>query len=366
MIVRSVLGAACMLFLSILAAPVMASAKPGDLHNTLQAIAQEATRGAQFPGIVILVDQPTDPFIVTAGTTKRHGGDPLSGSETLRLGSITKTYMAALALQLAREGALRLDAPISSYLERTTMDRLPRGLDPMVRQLLNHSSGIPDYYSERFYREDWKRDQPLTPELALHAIRGLPPSSKPGTRFDYSNTNYQVLALVIEAATGQPVDRLLHDRLIAPLGLTATYFDVPSPPGDVIHGYGSPFDPWEETFAYRENSGPDGGMFATASDVAKWLRALFAKDGAFRELGLAMVDNPLEDGPRKRQGLGVEIIVARSGEMIVGHTGSIDGYLSAAFYVPSADTVLVIHANRSDEQAFGSIVSQSLRAILAK
>ena len=347
-------------------APVMASAQGDELRATLSELAKDTSRQAGIPGIIILVDQPSGCLLVAHGSTMRQGGAPVNGSETLRLGSITKTYMAALALLLAREGHLDLDRAISSYLPRETMDRLPRGLDPSIRQLLNHSSGIPDYYSERFYREDWKRSEPLTPALTLHAIRGLPATSAPGARFEYSNTNYQVLSLVIERATGQTIAQLLQDRLMAPLGLKSTYYSIKSPPGDVIHGYGSPFDPWEETFAYRENSGPDGGMFATASDVAKLLRALFAKDGALSDLGRAMIEAPLETGLRKQQGMGIEILSARSGQKVLGHTGSIDGYLSAAYYLPSTDSVLVIHANRSDEQAFASLVSRSLKAIIGR
>lgn len=336
----------------------------GDLSVELQLLAEE-TAGDDVPGVLIYLDRPDEPLTTVAGLSDRSAQTPMDGAATLRLGSITKLYVAALSIELSQAGLLDLDAPISTYLGDEVLAHLPRSLDPSVRQLLNHTSGIPDYYSERFYTEDWDRSEPLTPVLALHAIRGLPSTIKPGERFDYSNTNYHVLALILEKVSGKTMDELLGESIFTPLSLNETFYSAISPPGDTIHGYGSPFDPWEDTFEFLENSGPDGGMFATASDVAVWIRALFSKDGAFTRIGRAMTAHPVQEIARKAQGLGVEMLTSRSGETIYGHTGAIDGYLSAAFYIPSADAVLVIHINRSEEQAFSKLLGQALRLILA-
>ena len=257
----------------------------------------------------------------------------------------------------ADEGALDLDAPIDRYLDDDVFDKLPAGLRPTMRQLLNHTSGVPDYYSERFYREDWKdRTQPLTPELVLHAIRRLEATIEPGSQYAYSNTNYHLAALVLEAVHETPIKEQFQRKLFAPLGLAQTYYDDQFPPGDDIHGYGSPFDEWEDTFAFRENSGPDGGMFASAGDLAIWMRALFAP-------GAAMTRDPVMERERKFQGMGVEILESRSGVKVVGHTGAIDGYLTAAFYIPEKDTVFVAHINRFDENAFNQILSRILKTL---
>ncbi|WP_284165074.1 serine hydrolase domain-containing protein [Frigidibacter sp. SD6-1] len=331
------------------------------LRATIEEVAVE-----DVPGILLLVDRPGERIELARGVADRETGAPIRIDQTLRAGSICKTYVAALAVMAAREGQVDLDVPISRYLGAATLMKLPEGLDPTVRQLLNHTSGVPDYYSERFYAEDWDRSQPLTTELVLHAIRGLPETNAPGAAFAYSNTNYHLIALILEKVEGRPLADLLRERLLAPLALTQTYYDIALPPGDQIHGYGSPFDPWEDTFAMRENSGPDGGMFMSAGDLVSWLRALYAPGGRFSDIGAEMVAAPVEVRERKLQGLGTEIQLSRSGLKVVGHTGGLDGYLSAGFYVPDLDTVVVLHMNRSDEETFARVLGRVLSELAAQ
>lgn len=361
-IAKALVGKA--LAMIVLALGLTSCADSEDLgrDEQLNALLAEA-EASDVPGAILLVDAPDAPYAAAVGVANRQTNAPMDVGSTLRIASITKSYVAALAVIAARKGEIDLDAPASTYLGEDILSKLPSGLDPTIRQLLNHTSGVPDYYSERFYEEDWDRTQPLTPELVLHAIRGQPATIGPGDGYAYSNTNYHVAALALEAATGKPLGQSLREEIFEPLGLTATYYNEAFPPGDVIHGYGSPFDPWEDTYSYRENSGPDGGAFATASDLAAWMRALHSPDGAFSSIGAEMAAAPVEERERKQQGMGVEILTSRSGVKVFGHTGANDGYLTAAFYIPEADAVLVVHINRTDEAAFASLLSQSLRII---
>ena len=332
------------------------------LETRLAALLDAVPRD-EVPGLLLLVAGPEESLRLARGTTARGGETAIGFDHVMRAGSVAKTYVAALTLMAAEAGRLSLDDPLSAHLGPEVMARLPEGLDPDLRQLLNHSSGVPDYYTERFYTEDWDRSQPITPDLVLHAIRGLP-AGAPGVP-GYSNTNYHLLALVLEAVQEAPLDVLLRQNLLEPLGLRRTFYDMASPPGDEIHGYGSPFDPWEETTAFRENSGPDGGLFMTPDDLAVWLRALFAETGALARIGQTMAEDPLPAGERKAQGLGVEILTSRSGVRVLGHTGSVDGYLTAGFYIPEVDRVLVLHMNRSDEARFSELLGGALAAIIA-
>lgn len=321
--------------------------------------------GDEIPGVILVLDTPGAPYRMAAGYEDRETKAPMSADATLRLASITKSYIAALTLRISDEGKIDLDNPISTYLDTETLPKLPAGLDPTIRQLLNHTSGVPDYYSERFYATDWDRTKPLTPELVLHAIRDVPATSEPGAEFSYSNTNYHLVALALEAVSGQSVKDLLATYIFTPMNLEATYYGIDTPPGDTIHGYGSPFGDWEDTSSFRENTGPDGGMFGRADDVALWIRALYAENGAFHDFGQRMSANPVQERERKLQGLGVEILISRSGTEILGHTGAIDGYLSAAFYIPAADTVMVLHMNRFDDVTFSQTLSRVLRIIMS-
>lgn len=320
---------------------------------------------SKIPGVILLVDGPEGRYELVRGVANRETKSPMRSDFTLRGGSISKTYVAALSVMASREGALDLDATIDQYLGVDVLGQLPEGLNPTVRQLLNHTSGVPDYYSERFYKTDWNRSEPLTPELVLHAIRGLPATIEPGEGYAYSNTNYHLAAIILEKVNGKPIGEQFQEKIIQPLGLMATYYDQQFPPGDEIHGYGSPFGKWEDTFEMRENSGPDGGMFASASDFATWIKTLFSPDGAFAAIGAEMVNAPVVEKERKFQGMGVEILQSRTGAKIIGHTGAIDGYLTAAFYAPDADTVIVLHINRFDDEAFSSILGRVFRVILS-
>lgn len=342
-----------------------APAEPsGSKTEQLQAVI-DAVPISEVPGIILFVEGPDVEFSKARGYADRETKAPIRIDHTLRAGSICKTYVAALSIMAANNGALDLDATIDQYLDEATLAKLPEGLRPTIRQLLNHTSGVPDYYSERFYKKDWIRTEPLTPELTLYAIRGLDATIKPGESYAYSNTNYHLAALALEAANGAPIAEQFQTQLFEPLGLTETYYDAQFPPGDEIHGYGSPFDKWEDTFEFRENSGPDGGMFMSVQDLAAWIRTLFAPDGRFADIGDQMKADPVKERDRKYQGMGVEILESRSGVKVFGHTGALDGYLTAAFYAPELDTILILHINKFDEETFSEILGRVLRILIA-
>lgn len=365
-------GGACLLPLAACTAGKVApdpagapDASPDASLEARLAAVLEAVPVEEVPGILLMVDRPDERISLTRGYEDRETRAPIRMESVMRAGSICKTYMAALTVKMAGAGQIDLEAPLSLYVDPAVMAQLPEGLDPTIRQLLNHTSGVPDYYSERFYEEDWDISQRLTPALVLHAIRGLPATQVPGTVYDYSNTNYHLVALVLEAVSGKSVASLLQAELIGPLGLQHTYYDAVFPPGDTIHGYGSPFDPWADMFESRENTGPDGGMMMRPSDLVIWLRALLAPGGRFEDIGRVMAADPVLERKRREHGLGLDIMTSREGTEVLGHTGGVDGYFTAGFYVPVRDSVLVLYMNRSDEEIFGPLFGQCLREVVA-
>lgn len=363
---RRVAGGVALCFVAMFSVQCAPAEPVGSKADQLRVV-MDAVPVSKVPGMILMVEGPDVSFAEARGFADRETKAPIRIDHTLRSGSIGKTYVAALAMMAAEEGWLDLDDTVDQYLDEETLAKLPDGLRPTIRQLLNHTSGVPDYYSERFYGEDWTdRTKPLTPELVLHAIRGLDATVEPGAEYSYSNTNYHVIALVLESVYQTPLAEQLQSKIIEPLGLKQTYYDGQFPPGDEIHGYGSPFGEWEDTFEFRENSGPDGGMFASAGDLATWIKTLFSPEGQYADIGAQMMENPVMERERKFQGMGVEILESRSGVKVVGHTGAVDGYLTAAFYVPEKDTVLVLHINRFDENAFNGTLSGILKILTAK
>jgi len=315
------------------------------------------------PGAILSVSSAEFEYDAAIGLSDRSTDASMRTDHTLRLGSVTKTYMAVLALMAEDEGLIALDAPIDRYLDASVMGQLPAGLTPTVRQLLNHTSGVPDYYGVRFYLWDWRDRGALTPQRVLHAIRGKAASNAPGERFAYSNTNYHLLALILEDVFARDLETLLQTRIFDPLDLQRTYYSQMFAPGDDVHGYGGAILPWVDTYHWQENTGPDGGMFASVEDVQVWIRALFSPDGAFQSYGARMMADPARQSARVEQGMGVEILTSRSGVRFVGHTGSVDGYAVAAFYAPETDKVMVFFTNTTHGEGFMTGFTGVLRAL---
>ena len=136
--------------------------------------------------------------------------------------------MAQLA---ANDGLIELDQTIDHYLDQEILSQLPDALRPTIRQLLNHTSGIPDYYGVRFYLTDWQDRGPLTLDLVLRAIRGKKATHRPGEAFSYSNTNYHLVAAILEKVHATDLATLLKRQLFVPLALNDTYYNERSPRG---------------------------------------------------------------------------------------------------------------------------------------
>ncbi|MEM9314448.1 MAG: serine hydrolase domain-containing protein, partial [Pseudomonadota bacterium] len=157
---------------------------------------------------------------------------PLSINDRFGVGSITKTFVARVILQLVAEGKLELDKTPQEYLDLDIVRSIPNTGTATLRHLLNHQSGIPTWE----FQEDWIRkgrgaEMELghvwakTETLKYSTKDLLSPTGKPGERYSYSNTNYTILGLIIEAVTGNDAAAELRTRLLEPLGLENTFLE---------------------------------------------------------------------------------------------------------------------------------------------
>jgi D-alanyl-D-alanine carboxypeptidase len=275
----------------------------------------------------------------------------------LRLGSVGKLYTAAVIQQLAARGELDLDAPASSYL--MTGDAVGvANRNATLRQLLNHTSGIPDYYSlPNISRWNWRK--PLTPERILSAIKPLQATGAPGSAYSYSNSGYHMLALVAERATKRPFADLMQAEIIMPLGLRATSYNIVGP-GGPLRGYVGRKDHWKSA----ENTGPDSGVTASLVDVRTYLRALFFDTGPLHEAGRAMSTDLVETGkPRQQAGAGAEVRTSAQGLRLIGHTGDVEGYLSFAYVAPDHGLTMIGHMTSSDKGAFATLLKATAQTV---
>jgi D-alanyl-D-alanine carboxypeptidase len=298
-----------------------------------------------------------------AGVADRTTGAAAPINAPLRIGSVGKLYTAATLHRLAERGAINLDEPVSRMLLSDDAVNVA-GRTATLRQLLNHTGGVPDYYALPGIRK-WDMRQPLTPQRILTAIAGRKATSLPGGAYSYSNSGYHMAALAAERTMGQSLAAMEDAEVIAPLGLTATIYHESAPAGP-LHGYVGREDHWESA----ENTGPDSGITATLADLRKFMRALFLDDGPLRSVGAAMTADPVEtDRPRFRAGAGAEVRESREGMALVGHTGDVEGYLTFAYAAQEHDLTILGHITASDKAALtellrtvGSIATQACKA----
>ncbi|MCJ7781022.1 MAG: beta-lactamase family protein [Acidimicrobiia bacterium] len=292
-------------------------------------------------GAVMVAIAETDGTIAYASKGSDSAGSPLTPDEVFRIGSITKMFTAALMLLLVDDGLVDVDSLVSEYVTRV---RVPDGVT--VRNLLEHTSGIPDYTDSPAgpFREPWDDPEHIwTPEETIGLIDGEEPLSEPGAVIGYSNTNYIILGVLIEEVTGLPFEAVLRSRILDPLELEHTYLagleEGPEPFGAYTNVDGStePID-FDYT-AVATAAWAAGGLVSSVADLHAMLDALF--EGSLVSTGslAAMVDSRI-------YAFGL-VKYANFGE-VYGHPGGIPGYTTTVMHAPeTGKTAVWVTTNNS-------------------
>ena len=347
-----------------LGAPALtAQQPPASLPEALQRTLDGLRERSGAPGVTAGVALENGAVIgIASGFADTVTREPMRPSSLLLQGSVGKTYVVAVALQLVQEGRLDLHARVSRYLGGAPwFAQLPNHAAVTVRQLMNHTSGIVRYeFDERFIADLLAQpDKVWQPEEQIAYLFGSEPPFAAGAGWDYSDTNYLILGLVIERITGDTYYAELRRRILQPLSLGST---VPSDnrriPG-LTQGYGgsdNPFGPEEMladgVFAFNPQfEWTGGGIASTAEDLARWGKALYEGRAFDAALLPVMLDGvPARLGPNTRYGLGVIIRPTPLGESW-GHSGYFPGYLTEMAYFPEHRIAVAVQVNSSDFRA---------------
>jgi D-alanyl-D-alanine carboxypeptidase len=315
------------------------------------------------PGAVILIQKDGKQYIASNGLANKLTQSPMPRDEPLRIGSISKVYTALVILELIKTQRLDIDQQISDILPNEVIKDLQHADTATIRQLLNHTAGIPDYYDYiSYFTQDW--ESPITLERTLPIAKNNSSDIEQGKQFEYSNMGYVLLGEVAETVTGLSLAQLIEQLIIAPLGLSNTYYNEKHPSKSTIHGYGTVLRPWADTFELWEHSGPDAGVVASASDTAKFLASLTLRSGDFSQLGNKMLEQTIKSGSNKAQGLGLMTIHSKTSNVtLVGHTGDVFGYQTIAFAWPEQDAVFVAHVNCDCTALTNSLIKSTYLAI---
>lgn len=256
------------------------------------------------------------------------------------IGSVSKTYTTSMVLQLVDEGVVSLDDPLESWVSTVWS-----GQGVTVRHLIQHTSGIASYN----YVGSFDGSLDYTPQELVDWAADREPTLRfaPGSQWEYSNTNFVLLGLIVEEATGDTFEAALQARLLSPLGLAHTSMPERYDAG-AVRGYQS--DDGGPLYDASDEGSPSmgwaaGGMQSTPVDVALWGAALFQGEVVSSDRLAEMTTPLLIDGQEVGYGLGLFGGIDADYGHNWGHTGGTGGQLTYLWWIEGADAVLVTMVN---------------------
>ena len=307
----------------------------------------QASLPAQGPGFSALVQRDGVSLLeLHHGLACLELGVPLTAHSRYYLASESKQFTAACVLDLVRQGAIGLDDDVAPHLPEVRQF----GSAITVRQLLNHTSGIPDYFDYLACQLGRHDSDYFDNALLLRLIARMQDlAAPPGSAHDYSNCNYILLAKLVEVVSGQPLAAHAQQRLFAPLGMHATAFDVDRQAilPQRVRSY--TVDP-AQALGYRQHLGNantvgDGGVYASLHDLALWERdwqRQYRDPSSLVRAQLAPTPDP--DGHSWPYRHGLEQI-EHGGRAVVFHGGGLWGFRALLLRVPEAGLSVVQLAN---------------------
>jgi D-alanyl-D-alanine carboxypeptidase len=336
--------------------------------KALQAALDAFLKSDQYPGVSAAIVFPDGTMWTgVSGSAVLSPATPVTTDTLFSIGSVSKTFVAALIGRLSQDGKIGLDDHLAKYLPD-----FPNAANITIRELLNHTSGIKDLFDandpaigDMDAEIANHRDATWTADQVLAAV-GASTYFEPGTGYHYSNTNYLLLGLVAEKATGQKVADLVRSMFLTPLGLDHTYLQTEEKPaGPEAHGYcpdarptcstsfgagSAPVDDFAGTMlpytAEATAVGFAGAYVSTASDLAVWASALYG-GAVLDQATLASMVDISPSLPYKKSppyGMGFEETTI-AGHVAWGHRGLLDGFWTAVEYLRDFHVAIVVEVN---------------------
>ncbi len=301
----------------------------------MDAAVKAQAAGERFMGSVSVAKDGTVIFEKSYGSANREWDTPNAPDTKFRIGSLTKQFTAAAILLLEERGKLKVEDPITPLIPSA-----PESWKAVtIHQLLNHTSGIPDF--SNLPEQRVRQRSPATPEQILRTFRDLPLEFEPGGKFKYSNSGYILLAFIVERVSGQSYEAFLREKLFVPLAMKDSGYDsnttllpkraagyLSSPGGlanapyvDMHHPYGA------------------GGLYSTTHDLLRWTTAMFGG----RVLSATALQKMIT--PRRNDNAYGLVVGTVKGRKLIRHGGLIEGFSSHRSYDPEGKLTVVVLAN---------------------
>jgi len=274
------------------------------------------------------------------------------------VGSISKQFTVAAVMLLQQEGKLSIDDPVSKWFPELT-----RANEVTLRNLMSHTSGYEDYAPQDYTIPAWTK--PSSAEQIIHEWATKPLDFAPGTQYQYSNTNFNIVGLIVQKVAGQPFWRFLKSRVLDPVGLSNaidldTQHNQLEPTGYFRHALG-PLRP-----ALEEAPGwyfADGEMAMPVGDLLKWDISVM-NETLLSKASYAEMESPtrLKDGLYSNYGLGLSI-GALNGHRVVSHSGEVGGFVSSNTVFPDDKIAVAVLTNQEAAPAAG-MIGRAISALL--
>ncbi|HEX5150894.1 MAG TPA: serine hydrolase [Parafilimonas sp.] len=308
----------------LLLLPLVAAAQWKEKIGTIDSVLNYLYERHLFNGVVLIGDHGKIIYKKALGIADTSGRQ-LTTNSAFNLASVSKQFFVMMALILKEQGSLNFDDPVQKYLPSFPYPGIT------VRNLMNHTSGLPEYFEITDRTMTLIDTLDNDKALALLASKKPPLLFEPGTKFQYTNTNYTTLASIIEKVSGMSCAAFFDEKIARPLGLKNTYIyniTMPSYPASRVFGFhyenGKPVS---DDLLYLDGIVGDGNIYSSAEDLYKWDKALYTeklvKKTTFRE---AITSGKLKDGSLTGYGFGWAVDSAGN----VAHSG---GWVAFGTYI---------------------------------
>ena len=325
---------------------------PADLTDKIDKVVNDTLTRTGVPSASIAVVKDGQVAYVKAyGDAKLEPKLPATPEMRYSIGSISKQFTATAILLLQEQGKLSLDDKVGKYVPDLT-----RANEVSIRQLLSHTSGYQDYWPQDYVMPMML--QPVTAQKIMEMWAKKPLDFEPGTKWQYSNTNYVIAGVIVERVSGMPLLKFLQQKVFTPLGMNSVA-DIDQeklgdtdPTGYLRYALG-PLRP-----APKEGKGwlfAAGELAMPAQDLAKWdisiIDQKLLKSSSYSELG---ADVRLKNGLATQYGLGVSVN-SQAGHRALSHGGEVSGFTAQNIVFPDDRAAVVVLTNQDAASAAGPI-----------
>lgn len=350
-----------------------ASLAPEALEQKLQQKLDSLQQAHKFPGATFAAVLPGGELInIATGVADSLDASPMTPQHRMLSGSNGKTFFAAAALILETNGLYDLDEPIAELLDEPWMDRIPNAENITMRMLLNHTSGIAEYYPLGDFMDKLEQDpsRSFKPLETLSYVFDTEPLFEAGTDWSYADTNFLLMAHILEQIGELEMYDFIGEHFLEPYAYKATEPSIRQDLENMAVGYSGSHSPFPFHGPMMEDGrlifNPQfewagGGFVSNVVDLARWSKELYHLVVISEENRMEMQKKvPAKTGQGHYYGLGLQIRPSTQHGFSYGHSGWFPGYVTDAVYFPETDLALAVQVNTDDLRARGISVYELL------